>query len=209
MPITIINPICEFDDFDCIVEAKCNQINCSLARLGKASVEYNTNRVPQKGEKQGWFASNLSEANKKLLITATGPFISGNDRQERIRTLVTIPKSCLDLAHDKGCASIKIPMLSSLVYVEEDNILHPAEFSEVELFHYHDAVSILSDECNTNKFIGYDVGDSIRTFVLPIHNVFGDNGDASIFLAICGSDMLVTTPSYLEGEKKYVYCKEF
>ena len=157
MPITIINPICEFDDFDCIVEAKCNQINCSLARLGKASVEFNTSRVPEEGEKHGWFASNLSRANKKLLITATGPFISGNDKQERIQSLVTILKSCLDLAHNKGCASIKIPVFSSLAYVEEDNNLHNADFPKIELLPYRDAAGALSDEY-MDISVGYDVG---------------------------------------------------
>ena len=157
MPITIINPICEFDDFDCIVEAKCNQTNCSLARLGKASVEYNTDRVPEKGEKQGWFASNLSKADEKPLITVTGPFISDSDKRERNTALVTILKSRLELAHNKGCASVKIPVFSSLAYVEEDNNLHNADFPKIELLPYRDAAGALSDEY-MDISVGYDVG---------------------------------------------------
>lgn len=53
MPITTANHICEFDNLDCIVKAKCNRIDCDLARRGRASEERNTNRVPNTGEKHG------------------------------------------------------------------------------------------------------------------------------------------------------------
>lgn len=148
MPITINNPICEFDDFDCIVEAKCNRINCDLARCGKASGEHNTNRVPHKGEKHGWFASNGSQANKKLMANATSPFIAKDDSQGRAQSLNNISKSRLELAHNKGCASIKIPMLSSLVYIKEGHRIQSVELSEAKPFLYSNTASMLSDEYN-------------------------------------------------------------
>lgn len=146
MPITINKPICEFDDFDCIVEAKCNRINCDLARRGRASGERNTNRVPHTGEKHGWFASNGSQANKKLMTEATGSFVAKDDNQGHVQAPSNIIKSRLELAHNKGCASIKIPMLSSLVYVKEGDRIQSAEFSEAKPFLYRDTASVLSDK---------------------------------------------------------------
>ncbi len=208
MPIIITNPICEFDNFDCIVEAKCNRIDCDLTRRGRASGEYNTNRVPHTGEKHGWFASNRSQANDKLVITVTGPFIAKNDIYGRVETLTNILKSCLELAHNKGCASIKIPMLSSLVYVKESDRIQPAEFSEVELFLYHDNASALSDEFDMDIFLGYDPGVSNHVLGFKKLTNLDDDGDASILCAKKRMEMLVYTPSYLEGEKNYVYSKE-
>lgn len=209
MPISKINPICELDNFDCIVEAKCNRINCDLTRLGKASEEHNASRVPHEGEKHGWFASNRSPANKKLVITATGPFVATDDTNGRVKTLVSILKSCLELAHDKGCASIKIPMLSSLVYVEDGNRIKPAVLSPVDLFLYHDAASVLSDEYDLEVFLGYDLGISNRVLGFTNHSDLDDDGDASLFPAFSGKKTLVYAPDHLEGETTMCTAKSF
>lgn len=118
MPISKIDPICEFENFDCIVEAKCNRINCDLACCGRANVEHNTDRVPYKGEKHGWFASTRSYANKKLMTTATGSLIVNSNEKAPSGIL----KSRQELAHNEGCASIQIPVLSSRAYVKETSL---------------------------------------------------------------------------------------
>ncbi len=117
MPISKIDPICEFEHFDCIVEAKCNQSNCSLARCGKAGGEH-TNRVPYKGEKYGWFASNRSYANKKLMATATDSLIVNSNEKAPSGIL----KSRQELAHNEGCVSIQISVLSSIACVKETSL---------------------------------------------------------------------------------------
>lgn len=118
MPISKIDPICEFENFDCIVEAKCNRICPDLSRLGKASEDCDTNRVPYKGEKHGWFASTRSYANKKLMATATGSLIVNSNEKAPSGIL----KSRQELAHNEGYASIQIPMLSSRAYVKETSL---------------------------------------------------------------------------------------
>lgn len=167
MPITIINPICELEISDCVVEARCNRTDCTLARLGEASGEYSTSRVPRKGEKHGWFASNRSYANEKLVIEVTGPFITSNDEQGRTETLVSIFKSCLELAHNKGCASIRIPELSSLIYSVDNGKLQPVRFDEVETFICHDTLEALSKEYGIDILLEYDIGISNLLLEFP------------------------------------------
>ena len=118
MPISKIDPICEFENFDCIVEAKCNRINCDLACCGKANGEHNTDRVPIKGEKHGWFASNRSYANKKLMTTATGSLIVYSNEKAPSGIL----KSRLELAHNEGCANVQIPASSPGACVKETSL---------------------------------------------------------------------------------------
>lgn len=133
MPITITNPICDFDGFDCAVEAKPNRIYYwILARLGKASGECNTNRVPYKGEKHRWLASNQSRANEKLVIKVRNPFVTSNDRRWLLRMIVSTTNLCLKLAHNKGCASYKIPMLSSSIFVKNGSNILQVRFSKNE-----------------------------------------------------------------------------
>ncbi len=118
MPISKIDPICEFENFDCIVEAKCNRINCDLACCGRANAEHNTDRVPIKGEKHGWFASNGSYANKKLMTTATGSLIVNSNEKAPSGIL----KSRLELAHNEGCANVQIPASSPGACVKETSL---------------------------------------------------------------------------------------
>lgn len=118
MPISKIDPICEFENFDCIVEAKCNRINCDLACCGRANAEHNTDRVPIKGEKHGWFASNGSYANKKLMTTATGSLIVYSNEKAPSGIL----KSRLELAHNEGCANVQIPASSPGACVKETSL---------------------------------------------------------------------------------------
>ena len=118
MPISKIDPICEFENFDCIVEAKCNRINCVLACCGRANVEHNTDRVPYKGEKHGWFASNRSYATKKLMTTATGSLIVYSNEKAPSGIL----KSRLELAHNEGCANVQIPASSPGACVKETSL---------------------------------------------------------------------------------------
>ena len=118
MPISKIDPICEFENFDCIVEAKCNRINCDLACCGRANAEHNTDRVPYKGEKHGWFASNGSYANKKLMTTATGSLIVNSNEKAPSGIL----KSRLELAHNEGCANVQIPASSPGACVKETSL---------------------------------------------------------------------------------------